>query len=187
MTSKTSRPRTPARRRTLPSPVTPWYEVRQSRIQGRGVFAARDIPTGTRIIEYTGERLTWAESDRRYDDASMNRHHTFLFILNARIVLDGAVRGNDARFINHSCAPNCESEVDRGHIWIEALRDIAAGEELSYDYAYERDGDETAADEALYVCHCGSERCRGTILLPATPERSHEHHAKARRATHVEP
>jgi SET domain-containing protein len=142
-----------------------YFELRRSPIQGTGAFAIRPIRAGTRIIEYLGERIPHEEADRRYDDASMSRHHTFLFTLDKRTVIDAAVDGNDARFINHSCDPNCESVNRRGRIFIEALRPITPGEELTYDYRYERDGTE-ANDDALYVCHCGSARCRGTILVP---------------------
>ncbi len=164
---------------------TALHVVRRSKIQGRGVFARRPIATRTRIIEYTGERITHAESDRRYLDGEMARHHTFLFTLNRRTVIDGAVAGNDARYINHSCAPNCEAVIEKGRIWIEATRDIARGEELAYDYQYERDGSETPEDEALYACGCGAVGCRGTILAPPKPERAAPVHAKSRHADHV--
>ena len=132
-----------------------------------GVFATRRIPKGTRLIEYTGERLTDAESDARYpeDDTSGN-HHTFLFSIDRSTVIDAAVDGNEARFINHSCAPNCEAIDERKRIYIEAIRDIPVGEELTYDYAYERDGTEDEDWERLYVCKCGAPTCRGTILAP---------------------
>ena len=159
--------------------------VRRSKIQGRGVFARVAITARTRIIEYAGEHISHAESDRRYLDGEMARHHTFLFTLNRRTVIDGAVSGNDARYINHSCAPNCEAVIEQGRIWIEATRDIARGEELAYDYQYERDGSETPEDEALYACGCGAAGCRGTILAPTTPARTAPVHAKARHADHI--
>jgi SET domain-containing protein len=138
-------------------------EVRESPIQGRGVFAAQPIAAGTRIIEYTGEVISESEADQRYDDESMARHHTFLMALDDGRCIDAAVGGNDARLINHSCEPNCETvEVD-GRVWIEAIRPIAAGEELSYDYKYDRSEDD---DETFYRCRCGAPSCRGTILVP---------------------
>jgi uncharacterized protein len=138
-------------------------EVRKSPIQGWGVFALRSIPAGTRIIEYTGEVISDDEADRRYDDRSMDRHHTFLFSLDDGRCIDAAVGGNEARFINHSCAPNCQAVETDGRIWIETLCPIAPGEELTYDYAYARsECDEALA--ALYVCRCGAPSCRGTIL-----------------------
>jgi len=143
-----------------------YFELRPSTIQGRGAFATRPIRRGTRIIEYTGERITHEEADRRYDDRAMGRHHTFLFTIDSAIVIDAAVDGNDARFINHSCAPNCEAVDEKKHIYIEAIRDIAPGEELTYDYSYERDGTEDEEWERLYICKCGAPTCRGTILAP---------------------
>lgn len=159
-----------ARRRARPSPagrpgpVNEWLELRRSPIHGLGGFARVDIPRGTRIIEYTGEKISNAEADRRYDDEAMKRHHTFLFVLNSRACVDAAFEGNEARFLNHSCAPNCEAVIERGHIWIEALTDIPAGSELLYDYQYEDDPEYTQDDLRFYACHCGAPNCRGTIV-----------------------
>jgi SET domain-containing protein len=150
----------------------PYFEIRRSRIQGRGAFALRRIRAGTRIIEYTGEHISYAESDRRYDDAKMSRHHTFLFILDDKVIIDAGVGGNDARFINHSCDPNCEAIIEGGHIYIYAKRNIQPGVELAYDYKYERDTDYDEADESFYVCKCGSKKCRGTILAPKRRRKS---------------
>jgi uncharacterized protein len=146
-------------------PVNEWFELRRSRIQGVGAFALQDIPKGTRVIEYTGEKITNAEADRRYDDESrMQRHHTFLFVLNLRTVIDAAHGGNESMYINHSCAPNCEAEIIRGRIWIEAIKNIPVGSELTYDYQYENDSDYTENDLRFYACRCGSDKCRGTIV-----------------------
>jgi hypothetical protein len=138
-------------------------EVLPSPINELGVFARGAIARETRIIEYTGEVISEAEGDRRYDDRAMERHRTFLFALADGRCIDGAAGGSDARFINHSCDPNCEAvEVDGG-IWIDAIRPIAAGEELTYDYAYEWDeGDEALT--SFYSCRCGAPVCRKTIL-----------------------
>ncbi len=144
----------------------PHFEVRASPIQGRGAFALRRIRKGTRVIEYTGERITPAEADRRYDDDKMDRPHTFLFTVGKRTVIDAAVGGNDARFINHSCDPNCEAVDVDGRIFIEALRTIQPGEELTYDYHLERPGPYRAEWARRYACHCGSPKCRGTMLAP---------------------
>jgi hypothetical protein len=144
----------------------PPFAIRRSAIQGRGAFAMRRIRKGERIIEYTGERISNAEADRRYDDGRMHRHHTYLFTLTRRTVVDGGAGGNASRFINHSCEPNCEAVIEDGHIWIRALRTIAKDRELTYDYQYERMGDDDVADERKYPCRCGASRCRGTILLP---------------------
>ncbi|HEV2178992.1 MAG TPA: SET domain-containing protein-lysine N-methyltransferase [Gemmatimonadaceae bacterium] len=151
----------------MPKPShNPYFEIRSSPIQGRGAFARRQIRKGTRIIEYTGEHVSHEEADRRYDDERMARHHTFLFTLDRKTCVDAAVNGNDARFINHSCDPNCEAVIDDGRIWIEALRTIPPGDELVYDYQYEREDDAGDDDEKLYPCRCGSPKCRGTILAP---------------------
>ncbi len=147
------------------------FEIRRSAIQGRGAFATRRIRKGERIIEYTGERISNAEADKRYDDERMHRHHTYLFTLTQRTVVDGGAGGNESRLINHSCDPNCEAIIEDGRIWIDARRTIRKGEELAYDYKYERMGGDNAADEEKYPCHCGATRCRGTILLPKRRKR----------------
>jgi SET domain-containing protein len=149
-----------ARRDTQP------FVLRKSDIQGRGAFATRQIRRGQRIIEYTGEAIGDDEADRRYDDDKMSRHHTFLFVVDDKTILDAAVGGNDARFINHSCDPNCEAVIEGKRIFIYALRTIRPGEELAYDYQYERTKDHTAEDETFYACRCGAPNCRGTILAP---------------------
>lgn len=157
---KTAAPRGAA----VPQTDNEWFELRRSSIQGLGGFARRDIPKGTRIIEYVGEKISNAESDRRYDNETMERHHTFLFTLNSRTIVDAAVDGNAARFINHSCDPNCEAIIERGHIYIYAKRPIAEGEELLYDYQYEWDAEYTKDDLMFYQCRCGAANCRGTIV-----------------------
>lgn len=141
-----------------------WFALRRSVIQGLGAFARKPIPKGTRIIEYTGERISNAEADRRYDDDAMGRHHTFLFTLTSRTVVDAAVDGNEARFINHSCDPNCEAVIEGRRIWIEAIKPIPEGAELVYDYQYEHDESYTQEDLDWYACRCGSPNCRGTIV-----------------------
>ena len=144
----------------------PYFELRTSEIQGTGAFATRTIRKGTRIIEYLGQRISWRTADKRYDDEKMSRHHTFLFTVDDKTCIDAAVHGNDARFLNHSCDPNCEAINDRKRIFIEARKTIPVGTELVYDYQYERTDDHTAADERFYRCRCGSPKCRGTILAP---------------------
>jgi SET domain-containing protein len=144
----------------------PYFELRRSAIQGTGAFATRTIRKGTRIIEYLGQRISWRTADKRYDDEKMSRHHTFLFTVDDRVVIDAGVDGNDARFINHSCDPNCEAVNERKRIFIEAVKTIPAGTELVYDYQYERMDDHTEEDERFYQCRCGSPKCRGSILAP---------------------
>jgi SET domain-containing protein len=153
----------------LPADTKPSYEVRHSPIHGRGVFAGRSIRAGERIVEYLGERIDQDEAAARYDDESMELHHTFLFGLNDGTLIDGGADGNEARFINHSCDPNCEARESLGkdgllHVHIYALRGIAKGEELVYDYALTREGDPQPHWEELYRCRCGSAHCRGTLL-----------------------
>ncbi len=140
------------------------FEVRASPIQGYGGFATRVITSGTRVVEYAGQHLTPAESDARYPDDEVGRHHTYLFAIDDDVVVDAAVDGNEARFINHSCDPNCDAVIDQGRIWIEAIRDIEPGEELAYDYAYVLKERHTPAAKRRFPCSCGSLKCRGTIL-----------------------
>jgi len=146
------------------APTRP-YVVRRSAIHGRGVFATRTIRKGTDIIEYRGERITMKEADRRPPSDPDNPYHTFLFELDDGRVIDADVRGNAARWINHSCAPNCEPyEDDEGRVFIAAKRSITKGEELLYDYRLNIDGRITKKMRAAYECRCGAPRCRGTML-----------------------
>ena len=142
----------------------PLVEVRDSPIHGRGVFALRRIRKGTRIIEYTGERVSHVEADRRYEDRPENDNHTFLFIVDRRTVIDAGVGGNEARYINHACDPNCESVIEGRRVFIEALRDIEPGEELAYDYQIQREKDDPPNVEQIWACRCGAHQCRGTML-----------------------
>lgn len=148
------------------SEVNPWIRAGSSSIHGRGVYAERDIPDGTRIIEYTGERITKAEAWRR-EALRVKRAKrggdgsVYIFELNKRFDLDGSKRNNVARLINHSCAPNCRAETVRGKIWILARRDIAAGDELTFDYGY---GFSLWED---HPCRCGAARCVGYIVNSA--------------------
>jgi SET domain-containing protein len=143
------------------------YVVRRSRIHGRGVFATRTIRKGSDIIEYRGRRISIDEADNLPDSDPDNPFHTFLFELNDGRVIDAGVRGNAARWINHSCQPNCVPyEDDDGRVFIEAKRTIRAGEELSYDYRLNVPGRRTARMLADYACRCGAPRCRGTMLDP---------------------
>jgi len=141
--------------------------VRRSKIQGRGVYATRAIGKGERIIEYTGRLITNQEADAQCDDEGMRRHHTFLFGVDDEFTVDGAKGGNEARFINHSCEPNCESVIEGRRVFIDALRDIGAGEEVAYDYWYTTDRGYTLEDlRRIYPCRCGATTCRGTLARP---------------------
>jgi len=136
-------------------------EVRESRVHGRGVYATKPIRKGTRIIEYTGKRVLWESAPDNPGDP-----HTFLFGLdNGTEVIDPAIGGNEARWINHSCEPNCEAiEEEDERIFIYALRNLQPGEELFYDYALQVDGPITREVIEESRCFCGSPRCRGTML-----------------------
>jgi hypothetical protein len=147
----------------------PLFEVRSSPVHGMGAFALRRIPKGTRIIEYLGERVSHREADRRYEGKDANDAHTFLFIVDSRTVIDAGVNGNDARFLNHSCNPNCESVIERRRVFIEAIRTIEPGEEMTYDYQIQREDDDPPGIEEIFACHCGFPQCRGTMLWPAAP------------------
>lgn len=140
------------------------YAVRHSHIHGRGVFALAAIPKGTRLMEYLGERITHAEADRRYAKEHENSPHTMLFAVNEKVVIDATRQGNSARYINHSCAPNCEAIEDEGRIFIETRRKIGAGEELTYDYNLVLEERHTPALKKMHACYCGARRCRGTLL-----------------------
>jgi SET domain-containing protein len=140
------------------------FEIRESPIQGTGAFATRHIPAGTRLIEYAGIRITPAEADEQYPDDAPGRHHTYLFAIDDDVVIDAAFEGNEARFINHSCDPNCDAVIEDQRIWIETIRDVEPGEELAYDYAYVLKERHTPAAKRRFPCSCGAANCRGTIL-----------------------
>ena len=144
-------------------PRTQPFQVRASGIHGRGAFATRKIRKGARIIQYTGQIIDEEEASRRYDERPDGR--TYLFTIDDKWSIDADVNGNDARFINHSCAPNCRSFQDGRRIFIEALRDIAPGEELAYDYKLTVDGRVTRAEKERFACACGAPNCRGTMLM----------------------
>ena len=143
-----------------------WVHSRDSAIHGRGVYAQRTIPAGTRVVEYTGERITKTEArlreqqrlerQRRGEDSCV-----YIFDLNNRYDLDGRSGKNIARLINHSCSPNCTAETIRGRVWIVARREIAADEELTFDYGF------PYKEWRLHPCRCGAPRCVGFIVNKA--------------------
>jgi SET domain-containing protein len=122
------------------------------------------ICKGARVVEYTGERISHRQADRRYASGPGWSPHTMLFIVDRKTVIDATRRGNSARWINHSCSPNCEALDDEGRIYIEAIRDIRPGEELTYDYNLRLEEPHTPAAKREHSCHCGAQRCRGTLL-----------------------
>lgn len=133
--------------------ITEWLVFGDSGIHGRGAFAIRPIPQGTRVIEYVGERISKAEALERCE-----ANNEFIFSLNETEDLDGNVSWNPARFINHCCAPNCEAQLEDERVWIVALRDIAPGEELTFNYGYD------LVDYREYPCRCGSPACVGYMV-----------------------
>jgi SET domain-containing protein len=130
-----------------------WVRVRPSRIDRQGLFAAQDIKQGTRILPYVGEKISKAEGAKRA--AAGNE---YIFELNERYDIDGQDRGNTARYINHSCDPNCVVDLTMHSIWIVARRDIIEGEELTYNYGYD------IKDHEYHPCNCGATNCYGYIL-----------------------
>ena len=134
-------------------------EVGESNVHGRGVYATQFIPKGTRVIEYTGQRIS---SESAPDDES--NPHTFNFGLESGEVINPEIGGNEARWINHCCDPNCEAIEEDGRIFIYAIRDIEPGQELFYDYAMEIDEPITEETKRKFACHCGSSNCCGTML-----------------------
>jgi uncharacterized protein len=141
-----------------------WVEARASGIHGMGLYAARPIPAETMVIEYVGERISKSESLLRCEAGN-----PFVFTIDAEHDLDGSTEANPARFINHSCAPNCEAEDHDGRIWIVTRRDIAVGEELTYNYNYDLE------DYPDNPCQCGAPGCLGYMvaeeLFPVVRER----------------
>lgn len=137
------------------APENPFVRFSESGIHGTGGFARCDIPAGTYLIEYVGERIDKAEAQRRCE-----LDNRYIFILDDHWDIDGDVAWNPARFINHSCSPNCEAELDEevGRIWIKALRDITAGEELSFNYGYD------ISEYEEHPCRCGAAECVGYIV-----------------------
>ncbi len=153
-------------------PKTPLFEVRHSRVHGHGVFALRRIRRGTNIIEYLGERVSPALADARYADKHSRDGHTFLFTVDSKTVIDAGVDGNEARFVNHGCEPNCQTVQIGARIFIEALRTIRPGEELAYDYRIKRDADDPADIDDVFRCLCGAKNCRGSMLVAQPKKRA---------------
>jgi SET domain-containing protein len=152
----------------MPSSEHPLFEIRQSAIAGKGAVALEPIPAWTRLIEYTGERVSHEVADARYEDEeAAGNTHTVLFTIDDHTVIDAGVNGNDARFFNHSCAPNCQSRIVRRRVYLETIKDIEPGEELTYDYEIPNEGEDPETARRKWPCHCGAPNCRGTLLLPA--------------------
>ena len=146
--------------------------TRKSSIHGNGMFAVAPIRKGERLIEYKGRRRSHEDVDAD-DSGDAESGHTFLFTLNDDWVIDANFEGNDARWINHSCDPNCEAVLDededdskQSQVFIEAIRSIKPGEELTYDYGITLAERHTPRLKKIWACRCGSKKCTGTMLRP---------------------
>ncbi|CAN7726736.1 SET domain-containing protein [Paraburkholderia hospita] len=138
--------------------------VRSSPVHGRGVFALANIETGTLILEYKGKFVSWRRAQRAYARSAAEQGHTFYFGLDDGRVIDGGQGGNSARWLNHSCAPNCEAEQDGERVFIRTIRPIEIGNELYIDYRLQVEGRRTAEITRAYACRCCATGCRGTML-----------------------
>jgi len=144
----------------------PWHTVQRSSLHGYGVFAARDIPANTTVFEYKGKRISAEQADEQSGLDPDDPYHTFFFSLSCGLVIDGNQQGNDARWVNHSCEPNCEAQEDEEgeRVYLVTLRRIKKGEELTFDYGLVIDEEMSAALQAQYACLCNTPSCRGTML-----------------------
>ncbi|MBF6631501.1 MAG: SET domain-containing protein-lysine N-methyltransferase [Comamonas sp.] len=149
-----------------PSSAVKRIQTRRSGVHGKGVFAVQDIAAGQTLIEYVGEVISWEEAQDRHPHDPSQPNHTFYFHVDDDVVIDAAHGGNSARWINHSCAPNCYTDERNERIFIVALRNIKAGEELCYDYGLIIEERYTKKLKAEYACYCGAASCRGTMLAP---------------------
>ncbi len=161
-------------------------QTRRSGVHGKGVFAVQDIAEGEVLVEYTGEVISWQEAQDRHPHDPKQPNHTFYFHVDEDRVIDAKFGGNSSRWINHSCNPNCFADEQDGRIFITALRNIRAGEELNYDYGLIIEERYTPKLKAEYPCWCGSKNCRGTLLAPkrgwAPPGLAPEKKPRARKA-----
>ncbi len=141
-------------------------QIRRSGVHGKGVYALQDIAQGETLIEYVGEIISWLEAQERHPHDPADPNHTFYFHVDESRVIDALYGGNASRWINHACDPNCEADDQDGRIFIKALRNIRAGEELNYDYGLIIEERYTPKLKAEYPCWCGTKNCRGTLLAP---------------------
>ena len=140
--------------------------VKKSKVHGSGVFAKTDIKKNVKIIQYIGEKVSKSEGDKRSEDRikrylnSKKTGSVYIFELNSKYDIDGSPLYNKARYINHSCRPNCEVEIKNGKIWIKSIKNIKKDDELSYDYGYDFDPE----DFMDHLCKCKSKNCVGYIV-----------------------
>ena len=172
---------------STPAPATPAtdsrrIQTRRSGVHGKGVFALHDLAEGETLIEYIGEVITWKEALRRHPHDPTDPNHTFYFHMDEKHVIDAKIGGNSSRWINHSCKPNCEADETDGRVFIKALRNIKAGEELFYDYGLIIDAKYTPKLLAEYPCWCGAKSCRGTLLAPKDKKEKSDKKAEKKKA-----
>jgi len=181
-TKSTSKPATQpsAKSKALPASGRR-VQVRRSGVHGKGVFALQDLAEGETLFEYVGEIISWDEAQDRHPHDPSDPNHTFYFHVNEDKVIDALHGGNSSRWINHSCNPNCEADEDNDRIYIKALRNIKAGEELNYDYGLIIDEPYTPKLKAEYPCWCGSPNCRKTLLAPKRGPQRPKFQAKSKR------
>jgi len=150
-------------------PHGPRIALRRSGIHGRGVYARRPLKEDETVCEYKGERIGEAEAARRYPENMSGLNHTFVFGIEDELNIDGGSKGNIARWINHSCDPNCDTFEEDKRMFVRAIRAIRPGEELTYDYAIQAGEPLTREVKSRWPCWCGAKQCRGTVLVP-TPK-----------------
>ncbi|MHB1200166.1 MAG: SET domain-containing protein [Polaromonas sp.] len=156
-------------------------QTRRSGVHGKGVYALQDLAEGETLIEYVGEVINWKEALRRHPHDPGDPNHTFYFHIDEKHVIDAKQGGNSSRWINHSCKPNCEAGEDGGRVFIKALRNIPAGEELFYDYGLIIDARYTKKLLAEYPCWCGAKSCRGTLLAPKDKDKDQKKSKKKKK------
>jgi uncharacterized protein len=158
--------KTPQPAHRAPAPKGRRIQTRRSGVHGKGVYAVADLAEGETLIEYVGEIIDWPEALRRHPHDPKDPNHTFYFHIDEDHVIDANVGGNSSRWINHSCKPNCEADIDDGRVFIRAKKNIEAGQELFYDYGLVIDEPYTPELLKQYPCWCGAKKCRGTLLAP---------------------
>ncbi len=157
-------------------------QTRRSGVHGKGMFAVQDLAEGETLIEYVGEVVTWKEALRRHPHDPKDPNHTFYFHIDEKHVIDAKYGGNSSRWINHSCDPNCEADEEGGRVFIKALRNIPAGQELFYDYGLIIDAKYTKKLKAEYPCWCGAPNCRGTLLAPKDKDDKKKNDKKSKKS-----
>ena len=162
-------------------------QTRRSGVHGKGMFAVQDLAEGETLIEYVGEIISWKEALRRHPHDPTDPNHTFYFHVDEGHVIDAKHGGNSSRWINHSCQPNCEADEQDGRVFIKALHNIPAGDELFYDYGLIIDMPYTAKLKAEYPCWCGASSCRGTLLALKAPKASKPRASAAKKKPATKP